>query len=98
MLIITTELFENNAIDYANYKNQESGILTEVILTEPIYNEFNNGNESPEAIRNFLKFAYENWSEENKLKYVLFVGDAKRDYHAGNNNDNVVPAFQYISY
>ncbi|MCB0280595.1 MAG: hypothetical protein KDD94_13890, partial [Calditrichaeota bacterium] len=98
MIIITTKLFEPYAIDYANYKKNKHNISAEVVLAEVIYNEFNFGNESPTAIRDFLKYAYENWSDDNRLRYVILIGDAKREYYFGNTLNNVVPTFQYISY
>jgi hypothetical protein len=95
MLIIAPEVFLEIADEYSSYKNQF--LQTKVIPTEAIYNEFGFGNESPVAIREFLKFAYEKWSPENTLKYVLFLGDAKRDYKLGNRENYVIPTFQFIS-
>ncbi len=43
-----------------------------------IYNEFASGLEDPVAIRNFLKYAYNNWTE--RPVYVLFLGDGSYDY------------------
>ena len=43
-----------------------------------IYKEFNYGIKSAHAIRNFLKYAYENWGEA-KYQNVLLIGDANWD-------------------
>jgi hypothetical protein len=96
MIMIVPPLFKSKATEYATYKTSK-GIKTEVVTSTQIYNEFNRGFKSPFAIKQFIKFAYENWSSENKLKYILFVGDAKRDYRAGNLSDVIIPTFQFIS-
>jgi len=46
---------------------------------EDIYDEFNFGVKSPDAIRDFLKYAYENFSPPPPTD-VLLVGDANMDY------------------
>ena len=95
MLIIAPQPYLEAANEYKIYK--DATINSEVISVEAIYNEFNYGHESPVAIRDFLKFAYENWSPENRLKYVLLLGDAIRNYKDGNEEDYIIPTFQFIS-
>ncbi|MDQ3021884.1 MAG: type IX secretion system sortase PorU [Bacteroidota bacterium] len=53
-------------------------LKTHVIDIKMIYNEFSDGLEDPVAIRNFLKYAYNNWQE--RPVYVLFFGDGSYDY------------------
>ena len=57
---------------------------------EDIINEFNSGIYSPEAIRNFLAFAYQNWVRPPR--YVVLIGEGTFDYknYLG-NNDNLMP-------
>ncbi|KHD08922.1 hypothetical protein PN36_04700 [Candidatus Thiomargarita nelsonii] len=43
-----------------------------------IYDEFNHGLPSPQAIKDFLSYAYENYTAPRPT-YVLLVGDANRD-------------------
>ena len=50
----------------------------QVITTSEIYDQFSNGLVDPVAIRNFLKYAFENWNQAPS--YVLLVGDATFDY------------------
>lgn len=49
-----------------------------------VFDEFGWGNYDPVAIRNFLKYAYENWrgptGSAEPPDYVLFVGDGDYDY------------------
>jgi hypothetical protein len=53
-------------------------LKTGVFDVNQIYNEFSCGILDPTAIRNFLKYAYNNWTE--KPVYVLFLGDGSFDY------------------
>lgn len=54
-------------------------LKTIVADVDEVYNEFGGGMPSPVAIRNFLKFAYNN-SPGLSLKYALFFGDGDFDY------------------
>ncbi|MBN1505137.1 MAG: type IX secretion system sortase PorU [Candidatus Eisenbacteria bacterium] len=68
-----------------------SGVADPVVLvaaTEEIYDEFAWGLEDPCAIRDFLMYAYWNWTGVPRpLSYVLLAGDATYDfkdyYHYG---------------
>jgi hypothetical protein len=53
------------------------GKTVDLIHVDQLYDEFNFGEPSPYAIRNFLKTATERW--QNKPKYLLLVGDASVD-------------------
>lgn len=53
------------------------GLPTEVIDITDIYDEFSNGNKSADAIKSFLRYAYENWTI--KPQYVMIAGDSSVD-------------------
>ena len=59
-------------------------------LTE-IYNEFSTGNQDIGAIRNLVKYVYDNASTpENRIKYLCLFGDGSFDYKDRiPNNTNV---------
>ncbi|MCX7918595.1 MAG: C25 family cysteine peptidase [bacterium] len=57
---------------------KQQGLLAELVNIEDIYNEFNFGIINPQAIRDFLFYAYHHWKSP-RLKYVLLVGDASWD-------------------
>ena len=65
-----------------------------IVTTEEIYNEFSWGLFDPTAIRNFLKYAYENWSVAPS--YVLLVGDACYDMknNTGGSPPTLVPTYE----
>jgi uncharacterized repeat protein (TIGR01451 family) len=70
------------------------GLAVQVVGLEPIFDEFNYGIYSPEAIRDFLAYAYHNWSGDPP-SYVLLVGDGTYDYkdYLGDGNPNLLPPY-----
>ncbi len=85
-LVITPEELKDASQALADYR-QHQGLKTMVVELEDIMDEFNYGIYSPEAIRNFLSFAYYNWSKAPR--YVVLAGEGTFDYkdnqgHGGN--------------
>jgi hypothetical protein len=74
-LVITNRHFVAAAQSLAKYRASQ-GMISEVIDTEDLYDEFTFGEHSPEAIRGFLQTT-STWSL--KPHYVLFLGDASFD-------------------
>lgn len=94
-LIITPNFLKNQAERLANFHRQNSGIRVKVVTLESIYNEFSSGKQDVAAIRNFIKYVYQNASSlSERVKYVNLFGDASYDYkNRVANNSNVVPIF-----
>jgi hypothetical protein len=65
-----------------------------VVDVEDIFDEFSYGMTTPAAIRDFLAYAYANWSAPAP-QYVLLVGDAVYDFHDRLNTHkvNYVPTY-----
>jgi hypothetical protein len=57
---------------------QAQGLRVEVIDVQDIFDEFSYGLFSPQAIKDFLSYAYANW-DEPAASYVLLVGDSTYD-------------------
>lgn len=55
------------------------GLRVRAIGVEDIYNTFGGGLTDPQAIRDFLQYAYGNWAPPAPT-YVLLIGDANTDY------------------
>ncbi|GMQ78505.1 MAG: hypothetical protein BMS9Abin02_1021 [Anaerolineae bacterium] len=91
-IIISGETYKNSLESLKNYR-EEQGLSTIIVTIEEIYDEFYHGDEGPEAITNFLKFASEEWSDP-KPKYLLLVGDATYDYrnYLGSKGSDNVPS------
>src|SRR5690606_37657547 len=66
--------------------------------TDKIYEEFSSGKQDISAIRNFIRYVYNNASTESKrIKYVGIMGDTSIDYkNRLANNNNIVPTFQTV--
>jgi hypothetical protein len=92
-LIITAEDFYNEVVPLANFR-ESRGLSAHVVKIQDIYDEFNNGIQSPHAIKDFLKYTYTNWQIPAPT-YVLLVGDASYDYkdNFGIGRSNYVPTY-----
>lgn len=77
-VIITPEDFYTSALTLANHRNA-TGLRVVTIKVEDLYDEFNAGLFNPQAIRDFLIYAYQNWTAPAPT-YVLLLGGASYDY------------------
>ena len=97
-LIITPSIFYNQAERLANFHRNYSLLNVKVVTLESIYPEFSSGKQDVAAIRNFIKYVYNNASSpEKKVKYVNMFGDASYDFkNRIANNTNFVPILHSI--
>ena len=89
-IIITRRDFFSG-IEPLKAHRQNQGLDVSVVDVENIYDEFNFGEKSAQAVKDFLSYAKANWSKAPR--FVLFVGDATfdpKDYFGGGDND-IVP-------
>ncbi len=94
-IIITHRLFRQSADRLANYRASQMGVRSVVIDIQDIYDEFNYGVFSPEAIKPFLLYAFNQWARPAPT-HVLLFGDASWDFkfHMANSvKQNFVPAY-----
>jgi hypothetical protein len=95
-LIVTPSYLVAQAESLANFHRNNSGMIVKVVSLPAIYNEFGGGKQDVAAIRNFVKYVYENNPSGaiNKVKYLNLFGDASYDFKSRvRNNTNVVPIF-----
>lgn len=76
-IVISHPDFMSAITPLLEYRSQ-LGMRTTSINVEDIYNQFNDGKPSPEAIRQFLAYAYNTWPAPAPA-YVLLVGDGNYD-------------------
>lgn len=82
----------------AEINRLNNGLNVKVIDVEKIYNEFNNGNQDISAIRNFIRYVYDNQLNNDNLKYICLFGDASFDYKDRvNNNTNIIPSWHSLN-
>lgn len=80
-IIITSTVFYSQAERLAEINRNKYNLNVKIVTLKSIYAEFSTGNKDIAAIRNMLKYVYDNASiPENKLKYVCFFGDSSFDY------------------
>ena len=88
-VIITHSNFNEAAQRLKNYRQNEAKVKLSsmVVDVNEIFNEFGGGTKDPGSIRDFLKYAYDNW--QIRPEYVFFFGGGTYDYKdiekAGNN-------------
>ena len=67
------------------------GLSTVVARVDDIYDEFSGGVRTPWAIRDFLRYASDNWADPPQ--YVFLAGDGTLDYKdVGGDGENLIPA------
>lgn len=85
-IIIYAKEYESAATRIFNYRrdNARWGALAlrcAMVSTEQVYNEFSGGKQDFTAIRNFIKFLYDNAAAADlRPKYVLLLGDGDWDF------------------
>ncbi len=97
-IIVTAPFLLQPALRLANHRKNIDNLNIKVITTDMIYNEFSTGKQDISAIRNFIRYVYENASDPSKrIKYLCLFGDTSVDYKnrlPGNNN--IVPSFHTL--
>lgn len=94
-LMITSDLLRSQAERLAQHNRDFRGLRVKTVTIESIYEEFGGGRQDIGAIRNFVRYVYENASSEaNRLRYLCLFGDTSVDYKDRlNGNNNVMPTY-----
>jgi hypothetical protein len=79
-IIVSPAIFAPQAERLANFHRNYSGLNTKVVTLESIYQEFGSGKQDIAAIRNFIKYVFNNAPNGSKLKYLNLFGDASFDF------------------
>ncbi len=77
-LVIGPSAFSPEAAPLLAHRGRQ-GLKVKFASLEDVYSEFGFGEPRPEAIREFLSYAYHHWREP-RLRYVLLLGDATYDF------------------
>ena len=90
-LVIGPEAFLRAAIPLLELRQSE-GLKVKAVSIEEVYSEFGFGEPTPEAVKDFLSYAYHNWRQPSP-RYVLLLGDATFDFkdHLQTGVTNQVP-------
>ncbi len=102
-LIITPSFLRNSAERFADM-HRLNGLNVYVAELDNIYKEFGNGQQDIGAIRNMIKYVYNNASAPDKrIKFVMMFGDASNDFKnvipenkLVGGRSNIVPIFESL--
>ncbi|MBI3653323.1 MAG: hypothetical protein HY231_20020 [Acidobacteria bacterium] len=89
IVITSNDLLQS--VEPLRLARRREGYKTLVVDIDDIYDEFNNGNKAPQAIKDFLRYAKTTWKQAPR--FVLLVGDASYDAknYSGKGNFDVIP-------
>lgn len=98
-LIVAPNNMLNQAERLAQINRNQYNINVKVVGLDEIYTEFSTGNQDIAAIRNLVKYIYDNASSPDKrIKYLCLFGDGSYDYKDRvPNNTNIVPSWHSYS-
>ncbi len=98
-LIIAPDNMLDQAERLAAIDRKQYSLNVKVLGLDEIYNEFSTSNQDIGAIRNLVKYIYDNASApENRIKYLCLFGDGSFDYKDRiRNNTNIVPSWHSYS-
>ncbi len=97
-VMITHEDFYDEIQRLADYRKKD-GYEVKVVKVQDIYDEFNYGIMHPQAIKDFIDFAYHNWAPP-ALTFLLLIGDGNSDAtdRLNTGNKNYIPIkYHYFS-
>ncbi len=95
LIIVTHPNFLAQANQLALFHETEDEMSVGTFTIDQIYNEFSTGTQDVTAIRNFVRYLWEQSGDEEKPKYLLLFGDASYDYlDRMENNTNFVPTYE----
>ncbi|MUU79596.1 type IX secretion system sortase PorU [Winogradskyella endarachnes] len=94
-IILAPSQFLTQAERLAQINREQYNLNVKVVDIELIYNEFSTGSQDIAALRNFVKYVYDNAStDSNRVKYLCLFGDGSYDYKDRiSNNTNLVPSW-----
>ncbi|MCB4799175.1 type IX secretion system sortase PorU [Neotamlana laminarinivorans] len=94
-IIVSPTNMLSQAQRLANINEEQYNLNIKVITLDEIYAEFSTGNPDVAAIRNFVKYVYNNASSTDaRIKYLCLFGDSSYDYkNRVSGNTNIVPSW-----
>lgn len=91
LLIVSYPEFLNEAERLASFRESHDNFKVTVVTPAQIYNEFSSGRQDVSAIRDYVKYLYEN----GNIKYLLLFGKCSYAYKdLVIHNTNFVPTYQ----
>ena len=93
MVIVCHPDFVSEANRLAKFRAEQNKITVKVVTPQQVYNEFSSGAQDIGAIRNFMRYLYDNHSQT--IKYLLLFGSPSYDYRGRVEGTQIfVPNYQ----
>ncbi|MEM7717535.1 MAG: type IX secretion system sortase PorU, partial [Cyanobacteria bacterium P01_A01_bin.68] len=94
-IILTPAELASQAQRLAQINRDQYNLTVKVVELQTVYNEFSTGSQDIAALRNFIKYVYDNASTpDRRLKYLCLFGEGSYDYKDRlSNNTNLVPSW-----
>ena len=96
-IIITSELFLDEARELADYRRDNDNLTPVIVTQNQIFNEFSGGVPDVRAIRDYVKYLYDRAPVDALPSYLLLFGDATFDFkgvYSTSANTNHVFTYQ----
>ncbi len=97
-IVVSPPLFSGPAQDLADYHSTYlPGAVSPratTVSTNDIYDNFSGGQKDARAIRNYLKFVYE--QSGHRLRFVCFLGNTSRDFRNYKDPDSSVDLYDFL--
>ncbi|MCF7858274.1 MAG: hypothetical protein K9N07_02965 [Candidatus Cloacimonetes bacterium] len=92
LVITDTKFIENEALIQFKQTWEAEGKIVKIVDLQNIFDEFNYGIRSAKAIKDFIRYAYNNWSSTG-VTHVLFLGDGITDErdNSPSREFNIIP-------
>jgi hypothetical protein len=99
IIITATEFTKDEGTLLYREQWENLGYQVQIVDIQDIFDEFNHGIRSAESIKDFLSYAYNNWSDP-QLKSVFLLGDGTDDERDNSKSRkyNVVPVKKIWTY
>ncbi|MGB0429583.1 MAG: C25 family cysteine peptidase, partial [Bacteroidia bacterium] len=96
VLIVAYDSFVDEAQELAAFHAARENFRVNIATPQQIYNEFSSGTQDITAIRDFIRYFYENANTDtDKPRYLIMFGDASYDFKDRIlDNTNLVPSYQ----
>jgi hypothetical protein len=94
LLIVTHPEFLSEAERLADFRENHNGLTVQLVSVNEIYNEFSSGKQDVTAIRDYIKFIYDQGNNSDRIQSVLLFGKGSFDYKDRiDRNTNFVPIY-----
>lgn len=96
VFIVAYDSFVTAAKALASFHQEHEGYKVNIVTPQQIYNEFSSGTQDISAIRDCIRYFYENApSADEQPKFLILFGDASYDFKDRIvGNTNLVPSYQ----